>query len=81
MRKLAYLPLFALLGATPGCFGNYLTAEEIRQAIDSVVLIGEARQAVDDVTEISTSFNVASRCKQDLMIGFDRRIDRQIFAR
>jgi hypothetical protein len=58
MRKLAYLPLFGLLSATPGCFGNYLTAEEIRQAIDSVVLIGEARQAVDDVTEISTSFTI-----------------------
>lgn len=42
----------------PGCFGQLLSLEEMRAAIDGVVTMGQARQAVDDVVEISTSFTI-----------------------
>ncbi len=41
-----------------GCFGDRISAEELRAAIDAVVVLGQARQAVDDVVEISTSFTI-----------------------
>lgn len=41
-----------------GCFRPRLTLEEVQAAIDAVVVMGQARQAVDDVVEISTSFTI-----------------------
>ena len=58
MRKIKLLGLLCLLSLSSSCFGNWLTAAEIRDAVIGVQLMGEARQAVDDVVEISTSFTL-----------------------
>ena len=56
MKNLKLLGLVGLISLSSSCFGNRLTAAEIRDAVIGVQLMGEARQAVDDVVEISTSF-------------------------
>lgn len=60
MRTLAlfFLATTSSLFLACGTDDDFLTTEEVDAAIDSVVLIGQARQAIDDATAMSTAFTV-----------------------
>jgi len=58
MRKKCVHPFIACLALTTGCFGDYLTAAEMRSAVNESVESGQVESVENGVIEITTDFQI-----------------------
>jgi hypothetical protein len=58
MRKSYVYPFIAGLALTTGCFGQYLTAAEMRSAVKESVESGQVESVENGVIEITTDFQI-----------------------